>query len=178
MRKTTCVTLYISILSTWNTVRHGDGPLWNPRTKTYFPSIFKMFRMRGKSSNLFEMTKINLVWFKNRIFRAGVRSRSWSRSRPESWHRARSRSRSRSRSNWLDSDSGTFCLNLRYNLSMQGRHHMQFLEIICADIAFKLYRYTHIRIKRWRGAMTFKGGSNGPNAALSPKAHETGTKLT
>ena len=58
--------------------------------------------------------------------RPGVRSRSRSRSRPESWQRARSRSRSRSRSNCLDSDSGTFCLNLWYKLPMQWRICMHF----------------------------------------------------
>ena len=38
----------------------------------------------------------------------------------------RSRSRSRSRSNCLDSDSGTFCLYLWYNLPLQRRNCMHF----------------------------------------------------
>ena len=58
---------------------------------------------------------------------SGVRRRSWRRSR--------------SRPNCLNSDSGTFCFNLRYSLPMQGRIWMPFLEIICADIVFKFCRY-------------------------------------
>ena len=62
-----------------------------------------------------------------------------------------------------------FVLNLWYKLPMQGRMCMHLLKIICADIVFKFSRYTHIRIYRGRGAMTFKGGSKGPYAAMHPK---------
>ena len=104
-----------------------------------------------------------------------------SRSRLESWQRARSRSRSRSwsRSNCLDWDSGTSCLNLLYNLPIQGRICIHFLEIICADIVFKFYRHTHMRVGR--KAMTSKGGSKGAkrsHVATPSNAPENGTKST
>ena len=56
----------------------------------------------------FHMSLMSFPIYFNAFFCPGVRNRSRSRSRPESWQRARSRSRS----NCLDSDSGTFCLNL------------------------------------------------------------------
>ena len=51
---------------------------------------------------------------------------------------------------------------------------MHLLEIICADIIFKLCRYAHIRIKRGWGAMTVKGGSLG---AKGSHDHQSARKL-
>ena len=45
---------------------------------------------------------------------------------------------------------------------------MFFLEIISADIVFKFCRYTHIRINRWRGTITFKCESKGAKCSHAP----------
>ena len=61
---------------------------------------------------------------------------------------------------------------------MQGRICRHFLEIIWADIVFKFCRYTHLRINRGRGAITFKGGSKRAKWCHALKAPENGTKST
>ena len=53
---------------------------------------------------------------------------------------------------------------------------MHFLEIICTDIVFKFCRYTHVRINRGRGAITFRVGSKAVKGGHAPKAPENGTK--
>ena len=63
-------------------------------------------------------------------------------------------------------------LGITKYLPMQGRIWIHFLEIICEDIVFKLRRYTHIRINRGRGAITFRGGSKGAKSGHAPKTPE------
>ena len=115
------------------------------------------------------------VWLRRRLgieklhrVKSGVRSRS--RSRPESWQRVRSRSRSRSRSDCLDSDSGTFCLNLWYNLPTKGRFLMHFFEIICADVVFKVSRHAHIRINRGAGSHDLQRWIYGAKRGHAPQS--------
>ena len=103
---------------------------------------------------------------------SGVRSRS--RCRPESWQRARSWSRS----NCLDSDPGTFCLNLIQFVYAGENLHALFGNILYRQSFFQFRRYIHIPINRGGGAMTFKGGPKRSNAVMPPKAPENGTKST
>ena len=63
----------------------------------------------------------------------------------------------------------------------RGEFICTFSEIICADIAFKFYRHTHMCINRGQKAMTSKGGSNGAKRGHVPSPSnnpENGTKST
>ena len=56
-----------------------------------------------------------------------------------------------------------------------------FCSDLCSYISYIVYvfcRYTHIRNNRGQGAMTLKGGSKRPSAAVPPKAPKNGTKST